>query len=408
MASTEMTRRLTKPLDEWEASDVLALVEEQIEEGQRLEYKRQLDLDTPKKRMEAAKDVSGLANAQGGLLIYGVEEEEQEDGRRVPGQPMPLSDGDTRSRLEDVLDSAVHPALNFEARQIEAEGGGYFLVLRAFPRLGVPHMVDGYNEMRCYVRIGLKTRPMEQHELTAAYAEAAKSESRAAAKLARLPLLVHPDGIAPKCREPARERGPWLGVLTLPVDAPDPLLPMQNADSHAFPDDGSYDRWGRSQQIRPVLGWDADGYHADLEQDGQITLRLRLFRNGVFEWGMSLASWAESIPSLSIAQYLHDVLGYFATSYRRVGYFGRLRVWVSLEEGEGSQLGLGSNYLAFDRKPLSTDHLEWRGDYSVDGLLHDLTGATRAAMDRVFVAYGLARCFYFSDEGEPSEELAGR
>jgi hypothetical protein len=52
--------------------------------------------------------------------------------------------------------------------------------------------------------------------------------------------------------------------------------------------------------------------------------------------------------------------------------------------------------------------VEWRGDYSVDGLLHDLTGATRGAMDRVFVAYGLARCFYFSDEGEPSEELAGR
>ncbi|HVD87058.1 MAG TPA: hypothetical protein VNB59_06590, partial [Solirubrobacterales bacterium] len=132
------------------------------------------------------------------------------------------------------------------------------------------------------------------------------------------------------------------------------------------------------------------------------------FRNGVFEWGNSLASWADSIPSLSIAAYLHDVLGYFATSYRRVGYFGRLRVWISLEDGEGSQLGVGANYRGFDRKPLSTDHLEWRGDYSVDGLLHDLTGATRAVMDRVFVAYGLARCFYFSAEGEPSEELAGR
>lgn len=123
---------------------------------------------------------------------------------------------------------------------------------------------------------------------------------------------------------------------------------------------------------------------------------------------MSLASWAESIPSLSVAQYLHDVLGYFATSYRRAGYFGRLRAWVALEDGEGSQLGLGTDYLAFDRKPLSTDHLEWRGDYSVDRLLHDLTGATRDAMDRVFVAYGLERCFYFTDEGEPSEELRRR
>ena len=404
----EATRRLTKPLDEWEPSDVLALIEEQIEEGPRLEYKRQLDIDTPKKRSEAAKDVSGLANAQGGLLVYGVEEKEQEDGRRIPAKATPLADGKARSRLEDVLDSAVHPALNFEARQIEAEDGGYFLVVRAFPRLGVPHMVDGYGEMRCYVRVGLKTRPMEQHELSAAYAEATRSESRAAERLARLPLIVRPEGVELGAPETSREPGLWLGVLTLPVDAPDPLLPMSEADSRAFPDDGDYDRWGHTQPLGPSLSWDAAGYHADREQAEQINQRLRLFRNGVFEWGMALASWADSVPSLSVAQYLHDVLGYFATSYRRAGYFGRLRVWIALEDGEGSQLGLGSNYLAFDRKPLSTDHLEWRGDYSVDGLLHDLTGATRAAMDRVFVAYGLARCFYFSEEGEPSEELLRR
>lgn len=249
MASTETTRRLTKPLDEWEASDVLALIEEQIEEGQRLEYKRQLDLETPKKRSEAAKDVSGLANAQGGLLIYGIEEKTLEDGRRLPVKATPLADGNARSRLEDVLDSAVHPALNFETRQIEAEDGGYFLVVRAFPRLGVPHMVDGYGEMRCFVRVGLRTRPMEQHELSAGYAEAARSESRAVERLERLPLIVRPEGVALESSDTNREPGPWLGVLALPVDAPDPLLPMLNADSRAFPDDGDYERWGRSQEI---------------------------------------------------------------------------------------------------------------------------------------------------------------
>ncbi len=387
---------------------MLALVEERIEEGQRLEYKRQLDLETPKKRCEAAKDVSGLANAQGGLLIYGVEEEEQEDGRRIPVRPMPLSDGDARSRLEDVVDSAVHPALNFEARQIEAEGGGYFLVVRAFPHLGVPHMVDGYGEMRCYLRVGLKTRPMQQHELTTAYAEAAGGESRAAERLARLPLIVRPEGVVLASPETNREPGLWLGTLALPIDAPDPLLPMLGADGRAFPDDGDYVRWSRSQQIGLSLEWDADGYHSDREQDGQLTHRLRLFRNGVFEWGVSVASRTESIPSLSIAQYIHDALGYFATSYRRAGYFGRLRVWVSLEDGKGSELGVGDNYSGFYLKPLSVAHLEWRADYSVDGLLHDLTGATRAAMDRMFVAYGLTRCPYFSDEGEPSAELRGR
>lgn len=320
-------------------------------------------------------------------------------------QALLVYDLEVGSRLEDVLDSAVHPALNFEARQIAAEEGGYFVVLRAFPRLSDPHMVDAYGEMRCYIRVGLKTRPMEQHELSAAYADAAKGESRAGERLKRLPLIVRPEDASLESAEAKRGSGPWLGVLTLPVDAPDPLLPMLSAHSRAFPDEGDYERWSRAQVIDASLRWDADGYHADHEHDGELTRRRRLFRNGVFEWGTSLESRADSIPSLSVAQYLHDVLAHFATSYRRAGYFGRVRVWIALEDAEGSQLGLDSNYPAFDHKPLKTGHLEWRDDYSVDGLLHDLTGATRAAMDRMFVAYGLARCSYLSKEGEPRKEL---
>lgn len=395
--------RLTKPLAEWEEADVFALVEERIEEGQRLEFKRQLDLGTPKQRSEACKDASGLANAQGGLLIYGVDEERQDDGRRIPTRTTPLSDGDVRSRLEDVLDSAVHPALNMEARQIDVEGG-YFLVVRVYQRLGVPHMVDGYGEMRFYIRSGLKTRPMTQQEIASAFAEATRSERRASERLSRLPLAVRPERVELDAPETDCEPGPWLGVLALAIDAPDPLLPMQEADRQAFPDDGDYLRWSRSD-LGLTLDWDADGYHADARNEGNLTRRLRLFRSGAFEWGVTLAGRADLIPSLSIAEYIHDVLGYFATSYRRAGYFGRVRTWVSIEGGIDSKLGLGSGYLAFDLKPLSTSHFEWRGDYSVDGLLDDLTGATRGAMDRIFVAYGLSSCPYFNADGTPGEEL---
>ncbi|HEV7401201.1 MAG TPA: ATP-binding protein [Solirubrobacterales bacterium] len=401
----ERKSRLTKPLEEWEAADVLALVEERVEEGQRLEFKRQLNLDTTKQRSEACKDASGLGNSQGGLLVYGVQEEEQDDGRRIPTRATPLNDGDARSRLEDILDSAVHPPLNMETRQIETDGG-YFLVLRVFPRLGAPHMVDGYGEMRFYVRAGLKTRPMSQREIEAAFAEAARSEALAGERLARLELAVLPEGVEREstARGANRAPGPWLGVLTVPIDAPDPLLPMQKADSRAFPDDGAYGRWSHSD-LGLTLNWDAEGYHGDLYDEDKLTRRLRLFRNGTFEWGTTLASRAESIPSLSIAQYIHDVLGYFAISYRRAGYFGRVRAWIAIEAGVGSKLGLDSGYLGFDLKPLSNAHLEWRGDYSVDGLLDDLAGATRGAMDRIFVAYGLASCFYFDAEGAPVGEL---
>lgn len=385
---------------------MLALIDERIEEGQRLEFKRQLDLDTRKQRNEACKDASGLANSQGGLLIYGVEEEEQSDGRRIPIRATPLSDGDARGRLEDVLDSAVHPALNFESRQIETDGG-YFLVLRIFPRLGPPHMVDGYGEMRFYARAGLKTRPMGQREIEAAFSEAASNERRAGERLGRLPLAVLPEEVDRIGAGVERVPGPWLGVLTLPIDAPDPLLPMEEADSRAFPDDGDYRRWSRSD-LGLNLDWDANGYHGDrYDSEGKLTRRLRLFRNGAFEWGVTYEGWAKSMPSLEFAQRLHDMLGFFMTSYRRAGYFGQVRACVSIEDGVGSKLSIGGGYMGTDLKPLNVAHLEWNGDYSVDGLLDDLGGATQGAMDRVFVAYGLSHCFYFDDEGLPVEELSG-
>ena len=54
--------RLEKPLNDWALDDVCALVSEKIEEGQRLEYKRELSLDSQGNRVEAAKDASGMAN----------------------------------------------------------------------------------------------------------------------------------------------------------------------------------------------------------------------------------------------------------------------------------------------------------------------------------------------------------
>jgi predicted HTH transcriptional regulator len=138
--------RLFKPLDDWTAADVQALIDERVPEGQRLEYKRQLDLGTPAKNKEAAKDASGGANAQGLTIIYGVDEEEQEDGYRVPVEATPLADGNAQSRLEDVLCSSVVPRLSLASRMLEAPEGGYFLVVRVFQGSGPPHMVDAYSE----------------------------------------------------------------------------------------------------------------------------------------------------------------------------------------------------------------------------------------------------------------------
>ena len=75
-------RSLVKPLAEWTAADVQALIDQTVDEAQRLEYKHELDLEPRRNRLEACKDTSGVANATGGVIIYDVAERELDDGRR--------------------------------------------------------------------------------------------------------------------------------------------------------------------------------------------------------------------------------------------------------------------------------------------------------------------------------------
>jgi hypothetical protein len=407
-----MTRRLEAPLVEWTADDVLALLKGGIDEGQRLEYKRELKLDDRKQSREAAKDASGLANAQGGLLIYGVDEEELKDGRRRPTAPRPLTDGAVQARLEDVLDSAVTPRLNMESRLLPTEGG-YFLVVRLHQHGGMPHMVDSYNENRYYVRVGLKTRPMAHHELEAVFGRASGDDDRAHRRLAGLPLVPRLEGVEVKNRTSNMEPWPWLSVVTLPLDAPDPLLEMRSPCPHDFADDDEYKRWGHEQVLWRTYSWDALGYRDEFEEldtvarkddpeseETVLAHRVRLYRNGVFEWGGGCVNAGDkAVATLWVAEKVHDVLGYFATTYKQAGYYGRVRIWVSLDGARDSTLMLPLNYVRRSNPKLTIPHVEWRSDENVERLLHNLDAITHAAMDRIWVAYGFERSLDFNEDG---------
>lgn len=68
-------------------------------ENFRIEFKSQLDLSTPAQRLEAAKDISALANSAGGRIFYGINEDRQ-SGKAE--RLTPLTDPSLKSRLEDV------------------------------------------------------------------------------------------------------------------------------------------------------------------------------------------------------------------------------------------------------------------------------------------------------------------
>ena len=115
-----------------------------------------------------AKGLSGFANADGGVIVWGVDCRQGSDGKDVPRKIIPI-DGLTHTlgKLEELRAFAVSPAVpGIEHRLIPSDGTSDSGVLATFvPRSDEgPHMAR-FRLDRYYVRVGSTFRKMEHFQL---------------------------------------------------------------------------------------------------------------------------------------------------------------------------------------------------------------------------------------------------
>lgn len=160
-------------LETW--AQVEGLVENRIPEGPSVEYKLVLSLGPPAERAEVMKDLSGLGNGGGGILVYGIEEDPDEEG--IPIALRPLQDRGLLGVLEDVVRSSIRPPLLMDTRVLEGPGGFLLLVEVLRSPLG-PYMVEAYGDRRYAIRVGSRTVPMTEQQVRDAYVLASRARER--------------------------------------------------------------------------------------------------------------------------------------------------------------------------------------------------------------------------------------
>ncbi|WP_134662680.1 MULTISPECIES: helix-turn-helix domain-containing protein [unclassified Amycolatopsis] len=142
-------------------------VDEQVAENVDLDWKQALPADVEKKRWEFAKDVAMLANTRGGLIVFGVREED-ERAQELVGVPT----GERhRQRLRALAHGRVRPMVDgllIEALDDESGERGLIVVFVP-PSSDAPHVVGDKNEMGIPYRDGTDTRWMTEHLLARAY-----------------------------------------------------------------------------------------------------------------------------------------------------------------------------------------------------------------------------------------------
>lgn len=161
---------LDRPIDALTDADVQALVPRAASEGRHLEFKRDLPSRTDDGTREFLADVTAFANAQGGDLVFGVEDHEGM-ASRVPG--VQLTDVDAEIlRMENLLRDAVDPRLSgVRIRWIPADEGADrgALIVRIPASATAPHRVKSKGSSRFYARNSRGKYEMDTHELRQAF-----------------------------------------------------------------------------------------------------------------------------------------------------------------------------------------------------------------------------------------------
>lgn len=162
------------PVQEVEASHLQQLIDNEVPEDYELEYKRDLP-STKGENKEFLRDVSAMANARGGVFIYGMGEK---DGAAHEFSPFPKADGDGAvQKLGQVMSNGLKPRISGYLPKLVEVDGGVVLVLGVPQRVSDLHMVTPGDD-RFYIRSGTSKERMSVSQIREAFEFAGQAAER--------------------------------------------------------------------------------------------------------------------------------------------------------------------------------------------------------------------------------------
>src|SRR5689334_12284604 len=140
---------IPKPLSEITEADIRALKEAGVQEGQTLEFKRELPGTRDEDKREFLADVSSFANTEGGDMIYGVAED-QGVITDIVGASSPDFDAEIL-RLENLVRYGISPRMGISFRVVPCSAGK-LLIVRIEKSWIRPHRVIFRGHDKFYAR----------------------------------------------------------------------------------------------------------------------------------------------------------------------------------------------------------------------------------------------------------------
>ncbi|WP_046469473.1 AlbA family DNA-binding domain-containing protein [Allosalinactinospora lopnorensis] len=185
LRSARLERLLGAAIAEATYEHVCSLVDNSVVESFDLDYKAQLYGTGDSEKRELAGDIAAMANTVGGLIILGINEDDQARASAAPG--VPVSDAEV-TRIYQTAASRLSPLPGLDVRVVPdpASGGDHGVILIAVPPSPArPHAVLVNNALRYPRRHGTTTVYLSEPEVAEAYRERFTSVAERADRLER-------------------------------------------------------------------------------------------------------------------------------------------------------------------------------------------------------------------------------
>jgi predicted HTH transcriptional regulator len=181
--SATLTDLLGAPVGEVTAGHIRQLVTDKVRETDELDFKATLYAKDDEHRIELCKDIAGLRNHRGGVIVMGVGEKDAV----ANGCPeVDLSDDEER-RMKLIVASGTAPHAAFEIRRVPGDGDarGFYLLV-AEPSPFRPHAVLAKDGLRYPRRDGTTTRYLSEAEVADLYRDRFRGEKQQTERLAQI------------------------------------------------------------------------------------------------------------------------------------------------------------------------------------------------------------------------------
>lgn len=208
------------------------LISNQVSERRDLEFKRDLPGGRDDEIKEFLADVTSLANAQGGDVLFGVE-----DAGGVASALPGIQTGDADAdilRLDNILRDGVEPRLvGVRVQWIPLASGSGVILMRVPASFAAPHRVRFRNSGRFYNRNSRGKYEMDVHELRTAFTQSAGLPERfrqqhdaavAEAREGELPFSISRDPTAVATFMPTSL---FRELRELPINQDNALFPVR-------------------------------------------------------------------------------------------------------------------------------------------------------------------------------------